>query len=548
MPVIRNFAKRDELWGIILLVVLAFFAFPQASAEALSCDSTVLDEPDGQGLIAGSSCSEVIVATTDTTAIRAGGGDDLIVASPSVDLIEAGDGWDLVFGNNSGATVMGGAGDDVISGEVPSSFRSLSASVKWQISNAADGLVGRSSAAYIRNARMAVTYRSKPIAQSISEYRGRSSIGADRVRVLGGGGRKLVGAKLLHKLSRLRSTAARASSRVARLIQASRGDMNIASEPLGDDFDGTGAAEYFFGGRGNDTLDGNGGQDVLYGGVGDDHVFGDGDNDLLFGGMGTDRMDGGPGDDQVQGDASFDKMIDSGGGSNDTLNFSSAGTPGFSGDMSAFPNFPPEGGERGIYVNLSAGFADNGDVLDGGGFDKKQTYKTSGAIEDEGTEYSNFEHVIGSPFSDYIVGSAAINILDGGGGSDVIVGNGNTDSLVGEAGGDNLRADFGSLIIGGIGEDYCQNPGGPWPLIQCEAKPSNWVSQRATGSIAVGMTSQGGTYFGQGNAQLYLVGSSATGGETGLDSVRVIEQFPSALGSSIQVHKRVYSKLGAVLH
>lgn len=128
------------------------------------------------------------------------------------------------------------------------------------------------------------------------------------------------------------------------------------------------------------------------------------------------------------------------------LSFASGGTDGFSAvSMSAYPNFPTGGSpERGVYVNLTTGVANNGSVVGGGGGTDPPTGASAG------TTFSDFEGVIGTPFADYIVGSSDPNFLEGGGGSDVIDGGGSAaDTLVGDAGGDNLTGAAGSSLDGG---------------------------------------------------------------------------------------------------
>lgn len=263
-----------------------------------------------------------------------------------------------------------------------------------------------------------------------------------------------------------------------------------------------GVPDILYGGRGTDEIYGRLGDDLLFGGIEDDQIFGNGGNDYLLGGFGSDELEGGPDHDVVQGDATGDKMTDDSG--IDTLSFASGGVFGFPFNppgLSTFSNFPaPSSSERGIYVDLGAGVANNGSVIaGGGGTDKPATGS------DPGTVFSDFENVIGTPFADYIIGSPSFNILEGGGGSDVI--NGGTgssaDILIGDAGGDNLTAPVGSSLVGGPGSDYC----GASPLPpDCESNPSNWVGVRNTTKISVGMTSPNWT--GNWKSQVYMAGST----------------------------------------
>ncbi|HET7416848.1 MAG TPA: hypothetical protein VFJ61_04385 [Solirubrobacterales bacterium] len=191
---------------------------------------------------------------------------------------------------------------------------------------------------------------------------------------------------------------------------------------------GEGGDDILYGQRGNDSLFGGEGADRLYGGVGDDRLRGGEGDDRLFGGFGADSLDGEGGDDLTRGDATIDALGDSGGGS-DTLSFATGVTPGFQNTGSFFTDagFPASAEGRGVYVDLGAGFANNGLAPSGGGVD--------GPLE-PATDFSDFETVIGTPFPDYIVGTAGAETFYGGGGADLIDGNGGDDTAHGGAEGD----------------------------------------------------------------------------------------------------------------
>jgi len=227
-------------------------------------------------------------------------------------------------------------------------------------------------------------------------------------------------------------------------------------------FEGGDGDDVVYGERGNDTLKGGGGNDHLFGGIGDDLLRGGPGNDRLVGGFGADSIDGDEGDDYVRGDATIDRIFDTGGGL-DALSYSTGVTPGFGDDLgSAYPGFPPAGGERGVELELGATGqnADNGIAPNGGGVDE--------------VEVGVFEVVVGTPFSDHVVGTARGEAIYGGGGADALVGGGGGDTLDGGADGDYLDG----------GE----------------------VAPRDTGKVSVGfMTPPGATPY----SQLYLVGSSS---------------------------------------
>ena len=237
-------------------------------------------------------------------------------------------------------------------------------------------------------------------------------------------------------------------------------------------FDGGPGDDVVYGERGNDVLNGNEGDDSLYGGIGDDTENGGPGADLLSGGWGVDTLDGQGDGDLIRGDGSADRLRDTGSSGTDTLSYATALAPGFP-QRQGYPtppaNFPAEGGERGVYVNLSgSGVGDNGEVRFGGGNDF-QVVATA------------FENVIGSPFSDYIVGSSSDNAIYGGGGADFISGGGGTDIADGGANGDSCSAETTTSCGSSIG-------------------PRN-TTQISVGSMRPGSPDR---------ADLYLVGSTAS--------------------------------------
>src|SRR6201747_173627 len=190
---------------------------------------------------------------------------------------------------------------------------------------------------------------------------------------------------------------------------------------------GEGGDDVLYGQRGNDSLFGGEGNDRLYGGVGDDTLRGGPGADRLSGGFGADSLDGEAGDDLDRGDATVDRIGDSGGGT-DTLSFATGATPGFPNQGSFFDDagFHPDVG-RGVYVDLGAGFANDGLAPSGGGVDEPLAPETN---------FANFEVVIGTPFDDYIVGTSHAETFYGGGGADLIEGGGGADGRYGGTEGD----------------------------------------------------------------------------------------------------------------
>ncbi|HEU4944959.1 MAG TPA: calcium-binding protein [Solirubrobacterales bacterium] len=191
---------------------------------------------------------------------------------------------------------------------------------------------------------------------------------------------------------------------------------------------GEGGDDALYGQRGNDRLFGGEGGDRLYGGVGDDRLRGGPGDDRLSGGFGADSLDGEGGNDLARGDATIDAIGDSGGGT-DILSFATGVTPGFPNTGSFFTaaGFPPGAEGRGVYVDLSDDFANDGQAPSGGGFDVPL---------EPATDFGDFETVIGTPFPDYVVGTGGAETFYGGGGADLIDGGGGGDVAHGGADGD----------------------------------------------------------------------------------------------------------------
>jgi len=239
---------------------------------------------------------------------------------------------------------------------------------------------------------------------------------------------------------------------------------------------GEGGNDSLFGGRGNESLFGGEGDDRLYGGIGDDHLRGGPGDDLLSGGFGADSLDGEAGSDFDRGDATIDRVGDSGpAGDSDTLSFATGVSPGFPNPGNfGYQGFPEGAVGRGVFIELSQDFANDGLAPSGGGVDEPL-----GA-----PNFESFEVVIGTPFSDLIVGGAGNETIYGGGGADVLLGGGGSDQ-----------------VIGGAEGDYCEGES----TAGCEfGGADHEVAPRPSTGIAVGlMAPQTGT-----NPGVYLTGSS----------------------------------------
>ena len=239
---------------------------------------------------------------------------------------------------------------------------------------------------------------------------------------------------------------------------------------------GEGGDDVLYGQRGNDSLFGGEGADRLYGGVGDDRLRGGSGDDRLSGGFGADSLDGEGGNDLARGDATIDSLGDSGGGS-DTLSFATGVTPGFPNTGAFFTDagFPAGAEGRGVYVDLSDDFANDGQAPSGGGFDVPL---------EPATDFGDFETVIGTPFPDYLVGTGGAETFYGGGGADLIDGGGG-----------------GDVAHGGADGDGCVDVSAE----DCELSGEE-IELRDPGAIAVGVISPSAP----GGPAVYLTGSDAS--------------------------------------
>ncbi|MFN8160031.1 MAG: hypothetical protein U0R52_03150 [Solirubrobacterales bacterium] len=405
---------------------------------------------------AGAACGEADVVGSELEGTPC---DDLLVAPPGVDTVAAGGGDDVVVGNQDVATIEAGPGDDVIYAQ---------GAVGTTGGEGADTFYGDTSPP----AESAAAEAFAPMAKPLERYHLR--------------------------LGRRNRGLATASS--ADCPPPSGGFVYCGDGS--QDFFGTGGPDIAFGQRGNDNLSGGVGNDRLYGGLGDDSVSGGDDNDLLSGGHGSDYAHGDLGNDLVRGDGTGDTKsgdeghsgLEGGAGGTDTVSFATAVTPGFTNldhDMTGIPSFPPDTGERGVYVDLASGVAINGSSRNGGGQDN----------------LAGFEDVVGSPYSDSISGDQFVNYLDGSGGSDVISGAAGNDQIWGGDGGDFIDGGADSdTAWGQSGTDYCtlsETQNG------CDTSTAD-VQLRPANQISAGFVS---THRGPSYTEAYLAGSN------GVDSV-----------------------------
>lgn len=131
-----------------LVFALSIVAFLSAATGAMVPSAVAADHPDpcfgglvvgsnSGGKVAGSDCSDVIVAGEETTTVDGGAGDDVIIGSPNTVLIEGGDGSDYIIGNSFAAILIGGYGDDILDAGIPVKPDKMSEGAEKQIESTA---------------------------------------------------------------------------------------------------------------------------------------------------------------------------------------------------------------------------------------------------------------------------------------------------------------------------------------------------------------------------------------------------------------------------
>jgi Ca2+-binding RTX toxin-like protein len=168
--------------------------------------------------------------------------------------------------------------------------------------------------------------------------------------------------------------------------------------------------EVYFGGLGGDTLNGGAGNDRLEAGAGDDTLYGGDGDDLLKGGLGVDLMIGGAGSDNYWVDSPLDRVVEEADGGYDLVassvdyvlgaNFErlsmSNGATGFGNDL------------NNVIDSFDAPFVSFSYHLYGGGGDD---YMTANGTGDD--------HLDGGTGRDTLSGGFGADVLTGGAGSDV---------------------------------------------------------------------------------------------------------------------------------
>ncbi|WP_279626452.1 polymorphic toxin-type HINT domain-containing protein, partial [Polycladidibacter hongkongensis] len=222
-------------------------------------------------------------------------------------------------------------------------------------------------------------------------------------------------------------------------------------------FEGSVAADVFFGsdsddsviagagndqivtGLGDDTVSAGEGEDLIWSGFGDDTVTAGSGNDLISGGHGDDHLAGEEGDDGLSGGFGDDVLL---GGEGDDLLMGDTGDDTLQGGAGKDQLYGGEGHDLASYADASTAVTVNLSDL---------SKNTGAAAEDI---YHSIEGVVGSHGRDHLTGSALDNTIRGLGGNDAIYGEGGNDTLEGGAGDDSISGGKGDdTLRGGEGKD-----------------------------------------------------------------------------------------------
>jgi YVTN family beta-propeller protein len=222
-------------------------------------------------------------------------------------------------------------------------------------------------------------------------------------------------------------------------------------------FLGTGDADVYNGGPGDQLALSLGGNDSLRGEAGDDTLDGGAGNDVLGGGEGDDAVSGGSGNDSVSGSDGADVV--SGGDNDDTLSGGRGDdtVSGGAGNDLVFGNADDDsllGGDGNDDILGSAG----SDTVDGGAGNDTIDGEEDRDVIDGG---SGADEIVGDQGGDTIDGGADADTIDGGAGADSLLGGGGNDAVSGGTSGDTIGGgDSDDLLNAGGGGDSVTGDGG----------------------------------------------------------------------------------------
>lgn len=294
---------------------------------------------------------------------------------------------------------------------------------------------------------------------------------------------------------------------------------------------GTGQADYFVGGLGNDTLEGMAGNDVLNGGAGDDYLVGGAGADALAGGDGFDTAAYASANSAVTVD-----RINAANNTGDAAGDTFRGIERF--DLSSYDDWFV-GSADGEFVYGQAGndtiLAGDGDdwlfggagadVLNGGaGWDVVNYGEATSAVTVDrvvaanstgdavGDTFVSIERIVLGAFDDRYVGASDDDRVWGGQGNDNLSGGVGNDALYGDEGIDTLDGGDGDdWLVGGAGADSLDGGAG-WDVASYENAASAVTVDRVNAANntgdAVGDTLSGIERFNLSSYDDWFVGSA----------------------------------------
>lgn len=195
------------------------------------------------------------------------------------------------------------------------------------------------------------------------------------------------------------------------------------------------------------TLFGFDGVDTLTGGTANDTLRGGKDGDTLNGGDGNDKLDGQEGDDTENGDGGNDKFLQSKSGNGNDVMDGGADTD--------VVKYNGRSSKVTIDLTTAGGEGETGENDTITNMEKV----VGGRADDEIKGYANDANILlGGSGDDKLTGGSGDDVLKGGSGDDELLGLAGEDKLVGGSGKDFLDGGTGTdTLNGGTGRDRCRN-------------------------------------------------------------------------------------------
>jgi Ca2+-binding RTX toxin-like protein len=278
----------------------------------------------GNDYLDGGSGNDLLDGGVGDDSIFGGSDNDILIGRAGNDTLDGGDGNDQVFGGSGDDTLYGGTGNDTLDGDGDPDLTGKSASGNDSLVGGAgddrliggagnDTLIGGDDADILlggEGSDLIFGGYSQAFAQEVMQKL------PDSFRV-----DKIVDRSIQLVISERMafSSAVGVSLSLLQSWSNQKAEAVDSGDPVYFD---ESAADWLWGGAGNDELHGGGGADVLRGDSGNDVLYGDSGDDLLEGGTGDDTLDGG---------ADVDTMI--GGSGKDVFKFTAV-----SDSRAAFPD------------------------------------------------------------------------------------------------------------------------------------------------------------------------------------------------------------------